>query len=188
VASVATWSGSRATGVLTRASIQVTQWKCRSLGLFFQPDGKLIVGGNPCRLNSDGSVDASFKLGKQTHGAPRFAAFQADGKIVLWGWMVDAPGYYLARLNSEGSVDAQFNPRLEAEAVGNVVSLAVQPDGKVLIAGGFTKVSGVPSDGLARLKADGGLDATFNPASKDWSVRLVTVLARRQNHGAGLSR
>lgn len=44
-----------------------------------------------------------------------------------------------------------------------VRSVAVQPDGRVLIAGDFTHVHGVYRPGLARLEADGWLDPTFNP-------------------------
>jgi hypothetical protein len=39
----------------------------------------------------------------------------------------------IARLNSDGSLDMSFNP----EASGGVHTLALQPDGKVLVGGGF---------------------------------------------------
>ena len=44
---------------------------------------------------------------------------------------------------------------------GNVLALAVQPDGKVVIGGAFTAVNGVPRQNLARLNPDGSLDAGF---------------------------
>jgi len=42
-----------------------------------------------------------------------------------------------------------------------VKSIAVQPDGKILIAGAFAEVAGQPRRGLARLHADGTLDSSF---------------------------
>ncbi len=44
---------------------------------------------------------------------------------------------------------------------GSVLALTVQPDGKVIIGGSFTAVNGVPRQNLARLNADGTLDAGF---------------------------
>jgi hypothetical protein len=41
--------------------------------------------------------------------------------------------------------------------------VALQPNGKILIAGVFDRVAGVPRKGLARLNPDGTLDAGFEP-------------------------
>jgi len=41
----------------------------------------------------------------------------------------------------------------------------VQIDGKVLIGGDFTHVNGTPRNYVARLNADGSLDATFDPGT-----------------------
>ncbi len=46
-----------------------------------------------------------------------------------------------------------------------VRAVAVQPDGRVVIGGDFTHVDGVARNYLARLNADGSLDASFNPGS-----------------------
>ena len=42
-------------------------------------------------------------------------------------------------------------------------SIALQPDGKVLIGGQFTSYNGTSRNYIARLNADGSLDASFNP-------------------------
>jgi len=44
-----------------------------------------------------------------------------------------------------------------------VNAIAIQPDGKVLIAGGFSSVDNISRHGVARLNPDGSLDSTFNP-------------------------
>src|SRR5678815_245978 len=46
---------------------------------------------------------------------------------------------------------------------GVVYALTTQPDGKVLVGGAFTSVTGVPRRGIARVNPSGSLDASFNP-------------------------
>jgi uncharacterized delta-60 repeat protein len=53
-----------------------------------------------------------------------------------------------------------------------VYSVAVQSDGKVLIGGGFTMVSGTTRNGIARLTGNGSLDS-FNPGANP--VRAIAV-------------
>lgn len=52
-----------------------------------------------------------------------------------------------------------------AEANDTIGALAALPGGGVLVAGAFTEIQGVRRTGVARLQADGSLDATFNPPS-----------------------
>ena len=60
-----------------------------------------------------------------------------------------------------GGVDTNFKPGFDNE----VFSILVQPDGKVLVSGFFTKVGSASRRGIARLNADGSVDATFNPGT-----------------------
>jgi len=54
--------------------------------------------------------------------------------------------------------------------------LAVQPDGKILIGGGFEAINGMVRYGVARLNADGSLDKNFNNSEGAsgyvWSVAM----------------
>ena len=59
-----------------------------------------------------------------------------------------------------GAVDTSFWPG-PSGANDAVFSVFVQSDGKVLIGGLFTSVNGVTRNGIARLNADGSLDASF---------------------------
>ena len=43
-----------------------------------------------------------------------------------------------------------------------VTALAIQPDGKVLVGGGFTTVSGIRRNAVVRLNADGRVDPAFD--------------------------
>jgi len=55
---------------------------------------------------------------------------------------------------------------LDAGLVGNyVAATAVQPDGKIILAGLFTSVLGQPRANIARLNSDGTLDLGFDPSA-----------------------
>jgi uncharacterized delta-60 repeat protein len=62
---------------------------------------------------------------------------------------------------SPGDLEVVFNPDLN-EACGTV---AMQPDGKIIIGGNFTLVGGVARDRIARLNSDRSLDLSFNPGA-----------------------
>ena len=72
-----------------------------------------------------------------------------------------------------GSLDTAVNPDVN----GAVNAVAVQPDGKIVIAGDFTQVGGQARGRIARLLPDGSLEstATFNPGSG--ADATITALA-----------
>jgi uncharacterized delta-60 repeat protein len=71
-----------------------------------------------------------------------------------------------------GDVDS-----LNLNVVGTAVfASAVQPDGKMIIGGSFTTVLGVTRNNIARVNADGTLDAGFNP-NANGTVGSVVVQA-----------
>ena len=100
-------------------------------------------------------------------------ATQADGKIVVVGQFANfkrADGFFvarnnIARLNADGSLDESFNPN----ANGPVRAVAIQPDGRIVIAGDFstlqpTGAAAVNRGRIARLNGDGTVEAAFNPS------------------------
>ncbi len=59
-----------------------------------------------------------------------------------------------------GSLDESFNPGSGAN--GEITIMAMQPDGKIVIAGSFTSYNGIPAPlGIARLNPDGTHDPSF---------------------------
>jgi hypothetical protein len=54
-------------------------------------------------------------------------------------------------LNSDGSLESIFPVELYPSGAGG---LLIQPDGQVLVSGGFQSVSGVPMHGITRLNND----------------------------------
>jgi uncharacterized delta-60 repeat protein len=129
--------------------------------LSVQPDGKIIVGGVPMfRLDSNGAVDSSFaSLPVGVPGKVNVAVVQPDNKILVGGnfeFASEKTVRHLARFNADGSIDNTFNPvYLNAYPNGEVLSIAVQPDGKILV--GTIGVFGA----AFRLNADGSFDRYF---------------------------
>jgi uncharacterized delta-60 repeat protein len=127
------------------------------------------------RFNLDGALDTSFGSGGSVilgSLSPGFSAgrlaIQPDGKILDAGRSRNSQGvqeFAVARLNVDGSIDSTFGANgptpglvVIAGTEGGVATrAAVQPDGKIVTAGGNgTDVM------LARLNgADGSLDPTF---------------------------
>jgi len=143
----------------------------------FQTDGKIIVGGyftsyngtgRNCiaRLNTDGSLDATFDPGTGASAAPEVIAIQTDDQILIAGIFTSYNGTSrnrIARLNIDGSLDATFDPGSGANNI--IYSLAIQTDDQILIGGNFTSYDGTARNRIARINADGSLDATFDPGS-----------------------
>ncbi|HNQ90929.1 MAG TPA: hypothetical protein PKM73_20125 [Verrucomicrobiota bacterium] len=73
------------------------------------------------------------------------------------------------------TVAQNVNDGFDPDANGPVRDIAVQSDGRILIVGAFTTVGGRPRNGIARLEADGSLDATFDPGIGP--ARRVTLQA-----------
>lgn len=131
-------------------------------GATLQPDGKLLIAGNPphplTRLNADGSVDASFVAAIPADSYfGEAVAVQPGGKVLYGGdFTGGVGGKNLVRLNADGSADSSFvMPSFD----GDVVRLFVQADGKIF--GTFGVVNGAPGSALPRLNVDGTVDAAF---------------------------
>jgi uncharacterized delta-60 repeat protein len=155
----------------------------RIADLAIQPDGKIIAVGKTTpyyektavvRFNLDGSLDSGFAQdGKAIldvsayHNDARSVVLQMDGKIVIAG---AANGrIYVARLNQNGTLDDTFGQNgltlldlsqgVTTTEAANVV--AIQPSGKILVAGDASDHSGRRYSALARLDENGALDSSF---------------------------
>lgn len=139
-------------------------------GLAVQPDGGILVAGQfstidgqPrsrfARLLPDGSVDLSYHV-PTVSGFVWAVAAQPDGKALVGGKGSLGNGGLL-RINADGTLDTGF---VDAVSSGSarIEAIAVQPDGKILIGGLFSTIGNQPRTNLARLNADGTLDAGFD--------------------------
>jgi uncharacterized delta-60 repeat protein len=147
-----------------------------------QSDGKVLIGGyfgavngtnrnGIARLNANGSLDNTFDPGGGSNGGVKALALQSNGKVVIGGDFTTVNGTnrnHIARLNTDGSLDSSFDPGTGAN--GSIVSVALQPDGKVLIAGDFTTVNGVVRPDVARLYGDSTLPSLGITRSNSFAV------------------
>ena len=150
------------------------------------PSGQYLLGANGgavsaggisrtelLRLNANGTADASFNVGAGPAGGNSYVqeyAVQPDGKIVVVGsfdTFNGVPANGVVRLNANGSVDPSFGVGVGID-VNSTTSynqpntVAVQPDGKIVVGGEFATFSGQPVNGLVRLTATGAIDVTFS--------------------------
>ncbi len=145
-----------------------------------QNDGKLIIGGSfnyyngsstpfIARINADGSEDNTFDPGSGANSAIQGLTIQNDGKVVVVGDFTDFNGASLnriARLNTDGSLDGAFNPGTGSGGTfPSIRDVEVQNDGKIVISGYFDEFDGTTRKKIARLNANGSLDASFDPGA-----------------------
>src|SRR5690242_12861472 len=126
-----------------------------------------------------GDVDLSFDPGSGVNGPVTDVLMQPDGKVLIAGDFTMVKGLVrtnLARLNVDGSGDATFN----AGFTGNsITALALQADGKLLVAGILPRVycdeSGCTeyySASVLRLNANGSRDASFTSPTAEYYSQL----------------
>jgi len=147
--------------------------------LALETNGQIVVGGNFTsfngssmsrigRLNADGSIDATFSPGVGPNGQIFSTLAQPDGKILVCGnytYINGLPWNQPARFRTDGSLDLSFDTSA-ADSGGapadQVMELALQQDGKVLLAGGTITISNIQFGGIARLETNAVLDEEFN--------------------------
>ncbi len=159
-----------------------------------QSDGKILVAGGAAmtggtqfalvRYGRDGSLDAGFgnggkvttAIGSKGNDVAAAVALQIDGKILVAGSSdqgATGMDFVVVRYNADGSLDAGFGAggKVTIDFGGETDrawALLVQDDGKIVLGGeanmGST-TTGVDF-ALARLNADGSLDAGFGSGGK----------------------
>lgn len=149
-----------------------------------QADGKIVVAGQAnssssgniavARLNTDGSYDTTFNgtglFTLDVQGNEDLAsavAIDTDGKIVVAGSAstTDIQSFAM-RLNTDGTLDTSFNTTgYQTIAAGSpfegIEDLALQDDGKILLAGNAYAGAGLNDVSVIRLNTDGSLDTSF---------------------------
>ncbi|MBI3868975.1 MAG: hypothetical protein HY299_10650 [Verrucomicrobia bacterium] len=102
---------------------------------------------------------------------------EAGGNIVLGGGFSYANGVFqvdVTRFDSEGAWDAKFANNVGANA--QVECVLPQPDGKILVGGGFTTFNSAARNRITRLNRDGSLDSGFSAGTgADNTVRRILL-------------
>jgi uncharacterized delta-60 repeat protein len=142
-----------------------------------QTDGRIIIGGrfqtvggtaarHYARLKTDGTLDSTHLGGTRTDDYVRALHVHTDNRVLIAGGFFNYNGVGrngIARIRSDGLVDTAFSTSSAADR--EVLCVARQADGKIIIGGNFTQFNGSPVGGIARLKTDGTLDTTFQTGS-----------------------
>ena len=150
--------------------------------VLIQPDGNIVAAGGVdgfelARYSTSGTPDRSFG----THGMVRTtfdsrdggasaAAIQADGKIVVVG--TKGNGFALARYTTTGALDPSFGRNgkvltpFGSASEDQAAAVAIQPDGKIVVAG--TNGIGIEPTGfeVARYTTNGTLDPSFGDGGR----------------------
>src|SRR5262245_34345282 len=175
-------------------------------GAVLQPDGKIVVSGvvhtsttsdlGMVRFNANGTLDTTFGTGGRgiTDLFPNtenggYLALMPDGRLVVAGYTGDGVTSYtaVARYNPDGSPDAEFGADGKTIAAfdGYPVApnaVAVQRDGRVVVAGVILLGPGATDFGIARFRPDGTPDSSFGSAG-----RVVTDLGEAHEQFQGLA-
>ncbi len=121
-----------------------------------------------------------------------------DGKIVVAGQFTSfrsSAARSLIRLLSDGTVDSSFHLGGGAQWIETqetpaffpaVETVAIQADGRLLIAGTFEAFDGTAFPGLASLQADGTIDASYSPLAKRLRFSAGQARLGRQPDGSFL--
>jgi uncharacterized delta-60 repeat protein len=142
--------------------------------LAVQQDGKILAAGpfmhfdgkpysNLVRLNSDGSLDPTFRPPLATSTLVNSILVSSSGKILIAGAQpsMGSRRTSVLRLNSDGSIDPTFVDADIGLTGASARSLMFSPGEKPVFLGSYTNRSLEPTDGVFRLHVDGGLDDTF---------------------------
>lgn len=129
---------------------------------FNAPNGKVMI-------NTDGSIASSLDLDLASG-----VAIQADGKLVAAG-TTSLPGniykFVVVRVNTDGSADSTFGgtgivTTSFSPAGDRAYAVAIQADGKIVVAGYASVGSAQEVFAVARYLSDGTLDSTFATGGK----------------------
>jgi uncharacterized delta-60 repeat protein len=142
-----------------------------------QPNEQILISGaftefnenvrnGLVRLNLDGTEDSTFynNLGSGFNNLIYAMAVQPDGKILVGGCFTEFNGNIrnrFVRLNPDGTEDSVFCNNLGTSFDNTISAITVQPDGKILVGGYFTKFNGNTRYGLVRLNSNGTEDFAF---------------------------
>lgn len=159
--------------------------------VLIEPEGSIITAGSflvmegvrmygsIVRLRNDGALDSTFVSPESFLSGPFGLARDNSGRILLVSDASYATLKRLVRLQPNGQIDSSFD--IGSGPNERLREVAVQPDGRIIVAGDFTTFAGKPRKGVARLNSDGSLDETFDTSDGPdyWVFSLALDLNNR---------
>lgn len=166
----------------------------RAMAMAFQTDGKIIAGGYQAsfvvaRYKIDGSLDPSFGTGgkvttsfKGGYDLAFALSLQNDGKVILAGEADNLSQYDVgvARYDTSGALDSTFGNGGKittdfAGAYDHVGGMAVQSDGKIVVAGSIEQ----PQESVALARYTGTPFNSINETGFFVTEQYLDFLGRR---------
>ena len=149
-------------------------------------NGKILIGGkfayyneqyvsNITRLIIDGERDINF-INETFNGPVKIIAIQSDDKILVGGLFGRYGGNKrskIARLDSNGQNDYTF--QVGQGFNSNVQTIAIQPDGKIIVGGEFTSYNGSTQNRIARLNTTGNPDEYNFSSGTGFNNKVVSI-------------
>ena len=144
----------------------------------FAPDLIPAIGANPV------GTEPRQHPGTDTQGQVNALVVQfGDSKTIIGGAFSSYNGnqrHGIARINTDGELDGTFDPGDGVNITGGnfVTSLALQLDGKIVVAGSFTSFNGQPCGNVIRLNPNGTIDTAFQVTAgtgANGTVRSIIV-------------
>jgi len=157
-----------------------------------QSDGKIVVAGKSynglnydfgvVRYNDNGSLDTTFGVNGKVitdfgNDFPKAMAIQSDGKILVAGVNFSSSSlkFAVVRYNIDGSLDTTFDTDGKVTTNYNgsdchAYALALQSDGKIVLAGDARNGSGYLGFAAMRYNTDGSLDTSFGTNGKVFTL------------------
>lgn len=156
--------------------------------LVVQEDGKILAGGHfttyngeavnrIARLNQNGTLDTTFNTGSAFDDVVWKILQEPNGNLLVGGFFTEYNGVEcnrMVRLHQDGTLDSGFSKSIGFNNV--VLSLAFQPNGKIMVGGDFTHFDSIVVNKIVRLNQDGTLDSSFkNTASFDRWIYTIDI-------------
>jgi hypothetical protein len=154
-------------------------------------EGQVVVGGEftsvqgvpalrLARIGLDGAMDTSFQTGAAADGPVDAVVVDSVGRVLGGGRFGRVEGRVrgrVARWLGTGRLDAGF--ATGSGANGPVQALALDGEGRLVIAGDFTQYDGRPAGRVARLTETGALDPGFRAQGGAGANDAILAIAVR---------
>jgi hypothetical protein len=169
-------------GIVQIGQGQPTVWAVAQQG-----DGRMLIGGeftaahgvprrNIARLLENGQVDSTFDPGSGTNEPVSAFAVMGDGHVIAGGKFSTYDDHTVNGLVSIAP-DGSYAAGIAQPDRADVRWMAVDANGRLLVAGGFRSIGGEDRPCIARLNADGSIDSSFRPLDIKGSINGGALLS-----------
>ncbi|GGK82960.1 T9SS type A sorting domain-containing protein [Rufibacter glacialis] len=123
-------------------------------------------------------LDVSFDPVLETGASIQSILVEPDGRVMAGGVIYKANGVSvtnLVRLQANGTLDQTFGNGSPVNFNSTIRVIKKQADGKLLIAGAFTKFNDITANRIVRLNSDGTLDNSFNYTGTNGFISTLVI-------------